>query len=642
MSSRENENNPGSSPPGRSNDTQQQNDPQQRQQRQQQPQQERSWSEILRGVLFQIMIFYFISNMFKAKPPVDIPGSQLNLTNNGSISNANISSPATILPFWPGSTVMDLYVYISEAEDFLGSLSEPDALKYHAEGIKLGDWDDKREARVVLETTDKVQNNGTLYAHIFLTQEKAPHDPRDPAFDENMVVYTKHMLTKYLPKRREIKTKKLLGGDDTEGGNEKEIVAGEEESSSAGLTSKLFKKSPVVSHWHPNLTINIVSDRIPIAYNQMPPPILKFVPLEKRGLRDQSGKNGYYLPIVFPNEFWNLREHTYLINDTVKTLPLTIHFSPISFWKFQLYSVMEDKMTQQAEMLGGASGAEMDEFKRLLLETNPLLLGVTVVVSLLHSLFEFLAFKNDIAFWKNKKDTTGVSVRTLLVNIFFQLVIFLYLFDNNQDTSWMVLIGQGVGLLIEIWKVKKAMRLQVTRKENSFIPWRLKIIDNQQLTETEIKTREYDQMAYRYLSWIAFPLLIVYAIYSLIYNTHKSWYSYFVSVLVGFVYTWGFITLTPQLFINYKLKSVAHMPWRTLMYKSLNTFIDDLFAFVIKMPMLHRLACLRDDIVFFVYLYQRWIYKVDHTRANEFGQVGEEEDTQSAEKLDQNETKKEK
>lgn len=56
----------------------------------------------------------------------------------------------------------------------------------------------------------------------------------------------------------------------------------------------------------------------------------------------------------------------------------------------------------------------------------------------------------------------------------------------------------------------------------------------------------------------------------------------------------GFITMTPQLFINYKMKSVAHLPWRMLTYKALNTFIDDLFAFVIKMPMMYRIGCLRD------------------------------------------------
>ena len=67
------------------------------------------------------------------------------------------------------------------------------------------------------------------------------------------------------------------------------------------------------------------------------------------------------------------------------------------------------------------------------------------------------------------------------------------------------------------------------------------------------------------------------------------------------------------------------MPGRAMAYKFLNTFIDDLFAFTIKMPFLHRLATLRDDVIFFVYLYQAWAYKVDHTRVNEFGQGGDEE-----------------
>ncbi len=54
------------------------------------------------------------------------------------------------------------------------------------------------------------------------------------------------------------------------------------------------------------------------------------------------------------------------------------------------------------------------------------------------------------------------------------------------------------------------------------------------------------------------------------------------------------------------MKSVAHLPWKAFMYKAFNTFIDDLFAFIIKMPTMHRLACLRDDVIFLIYLYQRW------------------------------------
>ena len=61
------------------------------------------------------------------------------------------------------------------------------------------------------------------------------------------------------------------------------------------------------------------------------------------------------------------------------------------------------------------------------------------------------------------------------------------------------------------------------------------------------------------------------------------------------------------------------------MYKALNTFIDDLFAFIIKMPTLHRMSCFRDDIVFVVFLYQRWVYRVDMSRVNEFGHRGDGE-----------------
>ncbi len=36
------------------------------------------------------------------------------------------------------------------------------------------------------------------------------------------------------------------------------------------------------------------------------------------------------------------------------------------------------------------------------METNIYLLGLTFVISIVHSVFEFLAFKNDIQFWNNR------------------------------------------------------------------------------------------------------------------------------------------------------------------------------------------------------------------------------------------------
>jgi hypothetical protein len=203
----------------------------------------------------------------------------------------------------------------------------------------------------------------------------------------------------------------------------------------------------------------------------------------------------------------------------------------------------------------------------------------------------------------------------------------------------LIIISTAVGLLIELWKVKRVLSIDLDWQHKwmfGLIP-RLLFRDKTPPSQLSLQTNEYDQLAFKYLSWLCFPLVIGYSIYSILYDSHKSVYSWILGTAVGFVYTFGFIAQTPQLFINYKLKSVAHMPWKTFTYKALNTFVDDLFAFVIKMPTMHRLACFRDDIIFFVYLYQRWIYPVDKTRPNEYGQVAVDTKTQ-----EESETKKDK
>lgn len=53
------------------------------------------------------------------------------------------------------------------------------------------------------------------------------------------------------------------------------------------------------------------------------------------------------------------------------------------------------------------------------------------------------------------------------------------------------------------------------------------------------KTKEYDDIAMKYLSYVLFFLVACSSVYSLMYEKHKSWYSWILSSLTSCVYMFG-------------------------------------------------------------------------------------------------------
>mmetsp|Transcript_22630 Transcript_22630/g.90701 ORF Transcript_22630/g.90701 Transcript_22630/m.90701 type:complete len:353 (+) Transcript_22630:1273-2331(+) len=308
-----------------------------------------------------------------------------------------------------------------------------------------------------------------------------------------------------------------------------------------------------------------------------------------------------------------------MVDASVEQVSLKLVIQPMSMMKLNILMTLEQVWADNPVM--PISDDEIEQVKRTLIETNPWLLGLTTVVSLAHTVLDMLAFKSDITHWRSVKSMEGVSVRSMFWKVGMEVVVFLYLLDN--ETSWMIVMSAGINALIEVWKLRKAVTFKSFGKVKlfKFIPW-FEYEDKRSYSQS--KTKEYDDQAMKYLGYVLYPLVALYPLYSLVYEKHKSWYSWIISSLVGAVYAFGFMMMFPQIFINYKLKSVAHLPMKAFMYKALNTVIDDLFSFITRMPTLHRLACFRDDIVFAVFLYQKWKYPVDKTRPNEFGQVFEE------------------
>ncbi|KAJ7591456.1 cleft lip and palate associated transmembrane protein [Mycena floridula] len=571
----------------------------------------------------QIFMFWAISQLaskffFKsATPPAVVPQG-----GSGNVAVDPFSVPPVSASLaWSLGETLSMHVHLSTSPQSDAYSKQPASGKttelpsFVWENITFGDYKDSRSIEYNLKFPKSVLNNGSLWADIFLVRNSSSPDPEDPTFDHERVHHVRKLLTPYLPRIKVKKEKNLLSDSASD-------VVEEEE------------PDVIVPHWHSNITLALISDPAVFPYATLPPPLAEHVHLVPE--RDETGAKGFYKPIIFPNEFWHLRSHYVEVNSTTPTLPLHIVFQPMGVLKFQAFASMTHGFKEAAKQQGGGV-AEMDEIKRMLLETNPWFLGLTALVSVLHVVFEMLAFKSDVSHWRHKKEMVGVSVRTIVTNVFVQIIILLYLIDNNENTSWMILFGSGTGVLIEAWKITKAVDITIIAAPGATIPYRIDVKDKHVLSEDEKKTQEFDKLAFKYVSYVAIPTLAAYTVYSLMYESHKGWYSFIISTLTSFVYMFGFAQLVPQLIINYKLKSVAHMPMKAMIYKTLSTVVDDFFAFCIKvgneltlgwnvltnlqMPFLHRLACFRDDLVFLIFLYQRWIYRIDPKRVNEYGQV---------------------
>lgn len=539
------------------------------------------------GRIFPFLRMFLLWYGFSAVMKALIPQPQQNSDTIASTPLKTDSAKTILTNSFRPNDPMELHLFITAESESLPQTFENAIIKWSQSNItyspKLHNHTDGNgfiTKTFYIDGHDLSAENDLYYVHILLSRKGIPIESMDPMDTLHQSI----PLTVYRPPPVSTIKRNLVS----------KIQADFQPQSST-----------LIPMWKPELIINYVYDDT-VYSNDIPPFIQKHL------ITDFS--RGLYAPILYPNEFWLLEDRLLPMNRSGR-MPLEINFYPIPLWKFALYHQMTENLALQ-ESSGSTSRKDSDKMKRLFLETNPYLLTATMLVSVLHSVFDFLAFKNDVSFWRNQKSLEGISLRTTILNTIFQLVIFLYLFDN--DTSWMILFSSLIGFLIDLWKIKKALRFQQDKNTKK---WSI-VMEN---SYRESATAQYDRFAITHLTFVLYPLLVGNAAYNLLFREHKSWYSWILSSLTSFVYAFGFVMMTPQLYINYKLKSVAHLPWRAMVYKSLNTFVDDLFAFVIKMPWMHRLSCFRDDLIFFVYLYQRWAYPVDSHRTNEFGQGPQQE-----------------
>jgi len=100
------------------------------------------------------------------------------------------------------------------------------------------------------------------------------------------------------------------------------------------------------------------------------------------GERDETGRNTFYMPIIYPNDFWHLRGFTSAVchisfadeffnrsgeeeveinatypmdpNDELE-LPLSVTFRPMSFMKMQIFASLAHGFEEAAKTVGSLS-----------------------------------------------------------------------------------------------------------------------------------------------------------------------------------------------------------------------------------------------------------------------------------------------
>lgn len=299
--------------------------------------------------------------------------------------------PQKLAPIWEEENVdVDLVIYISPTplHEPLASVPE-ERIVVNEKAFGIGNWDDKRAIDAEFDVPPSVANNGTLWGHFFIGKTGVELDPTVQGYDTALAYHFVRPMTQYIAKKPERKTKNLLAS-----GEEVEV-----------LEEEPVKSGPIVkSYYHPNFTMSFIPETGVIPWPNIHPATRQFTHLEATGARDASGQNGWYYPVFFINTFWQLKAHMNEMNSTVTRLPMHIDLNNQASWLYNIIASIDEGQKQTARNAamggplppGGGDGSEFEMIKEVLLDTNIYLLSTTIIVSILHMVFEMLAFKSDI------------------------------------------------------------------------------------------------------------------------------------------------------------------------------------------------------------------------------------------------------
>jgi hypothetical protein len=126
--------------------------------------------------------------------------------------------------------------------------------------------------RVPTYLTQSVQNNASLYLDAFITQSGKSPVRGDPTYPgDGDVLHVRKPLTRYQTQRKVRAVKNLLTGKSDK--EKAEAEAAQQAEDEKEETEEEWKARPIVSFYHPNVTLDLVVDSGAIELAKTPPPV---------------------------------------------------------------------------------------------------------------------------------------------------------------------------------------------------------------------------------------------------------------------------------------------------------------------------------------------------------------------------------
>jgi hypothetical protein len=233
-------------------------------------------------------------------------------------------------------------------------------------------------------------NASNVYAHVFAVAAGGHPSAGHARFGgPGSVLTAVYPLVTLLRRKPRKETFSLLdsmgGGSDIKPPPRAAAPPSAEASAPAAPSSPTSNETRWLPYWRPALPLALLVDGSVHPASALPPPLDSVLDVAADpATARMAGGGTAYVPPLLVDDFWTLAAHLVEVNATSDpVVPLRVSYAPAALWKWAMASQMTAQWSMQ-EQLGAAGEGEADVLKSILLDTNPILLVVTLLVSLLH------------------------------------------------------------------------------------------------------------------------------------------------------------------------------------------------------------------------------------------------------------------